>query len=166
MIRFLSNLLKCPFPAILFSLSVSYKHRARHPRIISSLDNRNSRGKPGLVMKELSTLFTLEYFIKMWLTDWLVFMLDQKWHDRKWLEVTWPEEALYGSMFCACVTGSCPISDLVGSFWQEVTKSRDRTRPCPEEGPTRSDMAQPPVAHAQNILPDRTRDWHHFRSRS
>ena len=48
----------CPFPAILFSLSVSYKHRARHPRIISSLDNRNSRGKPGLVMKELSTLFT------------------------------------------------------------------------------------------------------------
>jgi hypothetical protein len=32
-------------------------------------------------------------------------------------------------------------------------------------GPTRVDMAQLPVAHAQNIRPDRARDWRHFRSR-
>jgi hypothetical protein len=28
--------------------------------------------------------------------------------------------------------GSCAISALVGAFWPEVTKSRDRKRPCPE----------------------------------
>jgi hypothetical protein len=35
---------------------VSYKHRARHPRIISSLDKRNSRGKPGLVGYDVKIL--------------------------------------------------------------------------------------------------------------
>ena len=45
--------------------------------------------------------------------------------------VTWPEEAMSGSMFCACATGSCTISALVGPFSPEVTKSRDRKRPCP-----------------------------------
>ena len=45
--------------------------------------------------------------------------------------VTWPEEALFGSMFCACTTGSCAISALVGPFSPEVTNSRDRKRPCP-----------------------------------
>ena len=33
------------------------------------------------------------------------------------------------------------------------------------KGPTRVDMAQIPVAHAQNILPERARDWRDFRSR-
>ena len=34
-----------------------------------------------------------------------------------------------------------------------------------QKGPVRADMAQLPVAHAQNILPDNERDWRHFRSR-
>ena len=51
--------------------------------------------------------------------------------DRKWLEVTWPEEVLFVSMFCVCATGSCAISAQVGPFSPEVTKSRDRKRPCP-----------------------------------
>jgi hypothetical protein len=37
-------------------------------------------------------------------------------------------------MFCACATGSCAISALVGPFWPEVTKSRDRKGPWPEVG--------------------------------
>ena len=36
--------------------------------------------------------------------------------DRKW-----PEEAMFGSMFCACATESCAISALVGPFSPEVT---------------------------------------------
>ena len=32
------------------------------------------------------------------------------------------------------------------------------------KSPTREDMAQLPVAHAQNILPDSAYDWRHFRS--
>ena len=44
-----------------------------------------------------------------------------------WPEVTWPEvtpvTCLSGRMFCACATGSCTISALVGPFWSEVTKS-------------------------------------------
>jgi hypothetical protein len=43
----------------------------------------------------------------------------------------WQEEALFGSMFCACASGSCAISALVGPFSSEVTKSRERKRPCP-----------------------------------
>ena len=35
--------------------------------------------------------------------------------------VTWPEEAMSVSMFCACATGSCAISALVWAFWLEVT---------------------------------------------
>jgi hypothetical protein len=38
--------------------------------------------------------------------------------------VTWLEEALSGSRFCACSTGSCTISTLAGPF--------DRKWPCPE----------------------------------
>ena len=34
-----------------------------------------------------------------------------------------------------------------------------------QKGPTRADIAQLPVAHRQNILPDRARDWRYFRSR-
>jgi hypothetical protein len=58
-------------------------------------------------------------------------------HDRKWRESRdrkWHQSrVLSGSMFCACATGSCAISALVGSFdlkWQ----SRDWKRPCPEVG--------------------------------
>ena len=42
-----------------------------------------------------------------------------------------------------------------------------RSRDCHfrSKGLTRADIAQLPVAHAQNILPDRARDWRHFRSR-
>jgi hypothetical protein len=36
-----------------------------------------------------------------------------------------------GSMFCACAAGSCAIYALVGPFSPEVSKSRDRKRPCP-----------------------------------
>jgi hypothetical protein len=32
------------------------------------------------------------------------------------------------------------------------------------KGHTRADIAQLPVAHAHNLLPDRARDWHDFRS--
>jgi hypothetical protein len=46
--------------------------------------------------------------------------------------VTLPEVTLSWSIFCACATGSCAISSLVGAFWPEVTKSRDRKTPCPE----------------------------------
>jgi len=35
--------------------------------------------------------------------------------DRKW------HQSLSGSMFCACATGSCDISALMGPFWPEVT---------------------------------------------
>jgi hypothetical protein len=55
-------------------------------------------------------------------------------HGRKWRH----SRALSGSMFCACATGSCAISALVGPFWSEVTKSRDRKRLCPEAIPTGS----------------------------
>ena len=44
--------------------------------------------------------------------------------------VTWPEQALSGSMLCACATRSCEISVLVGPFdrkWRHFRK-----RPCPE----------------------------------
>ena len=44
--------------------------------------------------------------------------------DRKRQEVTWPEEALFGSMLCTCATRSCAISALVGPFSPEVTTSR------------------------------------------
>ena len=47
--------------------------------------------------------------------------------DRKWPEVTWPEEALFGSMLCACATGTCAISALVGPFhrkWQSHVTGR------------------------------------------
>ena len=36
-----------------------------------------------------------------------------------------------GSMFCACAARSCAIYALVGPFSPEVSKSRDRKRPCP-----------------------------------
>jgi hypothetical protein len=58
-------------------------------------------------------------------------MLDQKWRDRKWPEITWPEEAMIGSMFCACATGSCAISSLVGFFdrkWQSHVTERGPVR--------------------------------------
>ena len=45
---------------------------------------------------------------------------------------------------------------------QGLFRSRDFVTSC-EKGPTRADIAQLPVAHAQNILPDRARDWRHFR---
>ena len=58
----------------------------------------------------------------------------RKWYRaHAWPEVTsvtCPEAALFGSMLCACATGSWAISALVGTFhrkWQ----SRDRKRPCP-----------------------------------
>ena len=38
-----------------------------------------------------------------------------------------------------------------------------RSRDFRSKGPTRADMAQLPVAHMQNILPDRARDWRHIR---
>jgi hypothetical protein len=55
----------------------------------------------------------------------------------------------------------------------EHTSDQDRFRAGPlpdrvtsgQKGPTRSDIAQLPVAHTQNILPDMARDWRHFRSR-
>jgi hypothetical protein len=48
----------------------------------------------------------------------------------------WPEEALFESIFCACATGSCSISVLVGPSSPEVShvtgsESRDRKRLCP-----------------------------------
>ena len=52
--------------------------------------------------------------------------------------VTLPEVTLSWSIFCACATGSCAISSLVGAFWPEVTKSRDRKTPCPEVSMTGS----------------------------
>ena len=52
-----------------------------------------------------------------------------------------------------------PVRDTSG---QGPFRSRDcHFRP---KGPTRVDIAQHPVAHAQNILPDRARDWRHVRS--
>ena len=42
---------------------------------------------------------------------------------------------LSGSIFCACATGSCAISTLMGPFCR---KSRDRKRPCPEVAMTGS----------------------------
>jgi len=58
----------------------------------------------------------------------------RKWRqsrDRKWPR---PEEALSGSMFCACATGSWAISAIVGSrkWRQSRDQSRDRKRLCPE----------------------------------
>jgi hypothetical protein len=47
---------------------------------------------------------------------------------------------------------------------QVLFQSRD-WRHLRSKGPTRADMAPLPVAHAQNILPNRTLDWRHFRSR-
>jgi hypothetical protein len=46
--------------------------------------------------------------------------------------VTWPEVTMSGSMFCACATGNCAISALVGPFDRKWRQSRDRKRPCPE----------------------------------
>ena len=50
-----------------------------------------------------------------------------------------------GSMFCACATGSCAISSLVGAFWPEVTKLRGRKRHCPEVDLTGSRFCACPV---------------------
>ena len=47
---------------------------------------------------------------------------DRKWRNRKWRH----SHALSGGMLCACATGSCTISTLMGPFSSEVTKSRDR----------------------------------------
>jgi hypothetical protein len=47
-------------------------------------------------------------------------------------------------------SGSLPVTWLC-HFWSK--------------GPTREDIAQFPVMHAQNILPNRARDWRHFQSR-
>ena len=49
-----------------------------------------------------------------------------------WPEVMWPEEALFGSMFCASASGSCAISALVGLFhrkWQSHVNGRGPVRP-------------------------------------
>ena len=59
---------------------------------------------------------------------------DRKWHDRKWRQSRdrkW-RYSVSGGILCACATGSCAISALVGVFWPEVTKSRDPNNPCPE----------------------------------
>jgi hypothetical protein len=47
---------------------------------------------------------------------------------------------------------------------QGLFRSRD-WRHFRSKGPTRANMAQLPVVHAQNILSDRAPDWRHFRSR-
>jgi hypothetical protein len=45
---------------------------------------------------------------------------------------------------------------------QSLFRSRDFVT-SDQKGPTRADIAQLPVAQAQNILPDRARGWRHFR---
>jgi hypothetical protein len=60
---------------------------------------------------------------------------DQKWHqsrDRKWRQPRSPS----GSMFCACATGSCAISTLLGPFdrkwpWPEAVLIGSRFCACP-----------------------------------
>jgi hypothetical protein len=47
---------------------------------------------------------------------------------------------------------------------QGLFRSRDFVT-SGQKGSTRADIAQLPVAHAQNILPNRAHDWRHFRSR-
>ena len=47
----------------------------------------------------------------------------------------------------------------------QVTFRSSDWRHFRSKGPTRANMAQLPVAHAQNIHPDRAPDWRHFRSR-
>ena len=55
-----------------------------------------------------------------------------------WPEVTWlmslPEVTMSGSILCACATGSCAISALVGPFdrkWQSHVTGRGLVRKCP-----------------------------------
>jgi len=57
-------------------------------------------------------------------------------------EITWPEETLAGSMFCACATGSCVISAVIWPFHRKWCQSRDG------RGPVRWSCAyaQPEVA--------------------
>jgi len=61
---------------------------------------------------------------------------DRKWRqsrDRKW---PWPKAPPTGNMLCACATGSCGISAIIGPFhrkWRQSRhRKRPRKRPCPE----------------------------------
>ena len=97
----------------------------------------------------------------------------RKWRDRKWCpsrDRKWRQSrALSGTMFCACATG---ISALVGESraCTEHTSDQGHFRPrdfitSSQKPPLGADIAQLPVAHAHNIVPDRACDWRHFRLR-
>jgi hypothetical protein len=77
---------------------------------------------------------------------------NRKWRDRKWRQSrdrkSRQSGALSGSMFCACATGSCAISALVGPFDRKWRQSRDRKRPCPEVALTGSRFCARPTFSA------------------
>jgi hypothetical protein len=80
---------------------------------------------------------------------------------------TLPDSASSGHVTLSLPVKKAPLGRILRNFRLHMRRTYFRTEHMTDvtKVSTRADIAQLPVAHAQNILPNRVHDWRHFRSR-